>query len=236
MKRDRIKLSLIKGIDRSALINPAMSKLEFAALKKSIKKVGLKVPIIIHQHLIVDGVHRFKACRLLGHKEIDVEIMPDNSSMTDKESKVKIMEIRRMKTETQVACMSVLRLKDRPMNIKRAVFARVHGTNTRNLSNAIWLHKNDKRVFDTLLEGNSIDIGTNNTRRLSNLLSPVVKFLEVDKTVKTFGSYSDHIENRIKNNIDFYIGCIVKELKSSGLSTFDMYSLVKERLDNHLSK
>ncbi|HYT43099.1 MAG TPA: ParB N-terminal domain-containing protein [Methylomirabilota bacterium] len=46
---------------------PPLSKVEFDLLKQSIKEEGMHVPIIINkQGVVLDGHHRFRACRELG--------------------------------------------------------------------------------------------------------------------------------------------------------------------------
>ena len=46
---------------------PPLSEIEFCLLKQSIKEDGLHIPIIINKHgVILDGHHRFRACKELG--------------------------------------------------------------------------------------------------------------------------------------------------------------------------
>ncbi len=46
---------------------PPLSEIEFYLLKQSIKEDGLHIPIIINKHrIILDGHHRFRACKELG--------------------------------------------------------------------------------------------------------------------------------------------------------------------------
>ena len=45
---------------------PPLSKVEFELLKQSIKEEGMHVPIIINeQGVVLDGHHRFRACKEL---------------------------------------------------------------------------------------------------------------------------------------------------------------------------
>ena len=45
---------------------PAMSDEQFARLKASIAKNGLREPIVVHEGKVVDGRHRYRACQELG--------------------------------------------------------------------------------------------------------------------------------------------------------------------------
>jgi len=45
---------------------PAMTDSEYVALKESIKKSGVRVPIVMYENMILDGRHRYMACKELG--------------------------------------------------------------------------------------------------------------------------------------------------------------------------
>jgi len=47
-------------------IFPVLPPEEFAALKEDIRRHGLKVPVLVHGGTILDGRHRYQACRELG--------------------------------------------------------------------------------------------------------------------------------------------------------------------------
>jgi ParB-like chromosome segregation protein Spo0J len=51
-----------------AALFPAMAPEQFAALVADIRQHGVKVPILVHRKQILDGRHRYKACRELGMK------------------------------------------------------------------------------------------------------------------------------------------------------------------------
>lgn len=64
----KLKPSILKD-------NIPMSNEEFEGLKLDIKENGLKYPIVLNQSLeLIDGYHRYKACKELGFIEIDAEI------------------------------------------------------------------------------------------------------------------------------------------------------------------
>ena len=56
-----------------AALFPDMSNADFAALVEDIRAHGLKVPILVHNGQILDGRHRYKACRQLGKPCATVE-------------------------------------------------------------------------------------------------------------------------------------------------------------------
>jgi hypothetical protein len=49
-----------------AALFPELPQEDFAALKEDIRRNGLKVPILVHGGEILDGRHRYRACRELG--------------------------------------------------------------------------------------------------------------------------------------------------------------------------
>jgi ParB-like chromosome segregation protein Spo0J len=52
---------------------PPLPPEDFAALVEDIRRHGVKVPILVHNGQIIDGRHRYKACRQLGRKCPSVE-------------------------------------------------------------------------------------------------------------------------------------------------------------------
>jgi hypothetical protein len=48
-----------------ATLFPEMPEADFAALVEDIRKQGVKIPILVHGGQILDGRHRYKACKLL---------------------------------------------------------------------------------------------------------------------------------------------------------------------------
>ena len=52
-------------IHKAANVMPLMNEEEFSALKNGIKKDGQLTPIILFEGKILDGRHRYKACREL---------------------------------------------------------------------------------------------------------------------------------------------------------------------------
>jgi len=49
-----------------AMLFPELSAADYAALKEDIRLHGVKVPIVVHGGQILDGRHRYRACRELG--------------------------------------------------------------------------------------------------------------------------------------------------------------------------
>jgi ParB-like nuclease family protein len=49
-----------------ALLFPELPSADYEALKEDIRKNGVKVPILVHGGQILDGRHRYRACRELG--------------------------------------------------------------------------------------------------------------------------------------------------------------------------
>jgi hypothetical protein len=49
-----------------ATLFPDLSARDYAALREDIRQHGVKVPILVHGGEILDGRHRYRACRELG--------------------------------------------------------------------------------------------------------------------------------------------------------------------------
>ena len=60
---------MLKTKQEYASMVPELSKEEYESLKQSIKENGLWVPIVVNNDgVILDGHHRYKACKELGIK------------------------------------------------------------------------------------------------------------------------------------------------------------------------
>ncbi len=55
------------------MLFPELSAADYAALKEDIRQHGVKVPILVHGGQILDGRHRYRACRELGIRCLVVE-------------------------------------------------------------------------------------------------------------------------------------------------------------------
>ncbi|HMF11448.1 MAG TPA: ParB N-terminal domain-containing protein [Gemmataceae bacterium] len=62
----------------AATIFPEMSESDFAALKDDIKEHGQRDPVIVFQNQILDGRHRYRACRELGIEARTEEFIGDD--------------------------------------------------------------------------------------------------------------------------------------------------------------
>lgn len=56
---------------------PSMTDAEFNALRESIKKNGVRNPIVIYENMILDGRHRYLACKELGIEPPTMEFEGD---------------------------------------------------------------------------------------------------------------------------------------------------------------
>jgi ParB-like chromosome segregation protein Spo0J len=56
-----------------SLLFPALPSSDYEALKEDIRRNGVKVPILVHGGQILDGRHRYQACRELGIRCLVVE-------------------------------------------------------------------------------------------------------------------------------------------------------------------
>src|SRR5215510_5323708 len=56
-----------------ALLFPELSPADYEALREDIRRNGVKVPILVHGGQILDGRHRYRACRELGIRCLVVE-------------------------------------------------------------------------------------------------------------------------------------------------------------------
>ena len=93
------KISVYKEYE---ILFPAMPKAEFEGFVRSIKDHGLRKPIEINsKDEILDGHHRFKACKLLGFKKIEA-VQKHFKNRTEERFYIRIVNgIRRHLTKAQ---------------------------------------------------------------------------------------------------------------------------------------
>ena len=80
---------------------PSLSGSEFESLKQSIKEQGLHVPVIVNkQGIVLDGHHRFRACKELG---IPLQFQTEefNDSLEEKQFLIEVNLRRRQLNEFQ---------------------------------------------------------------------------------------------------------------------------------------
>jgi ParB-like chromosome segregation protein Spo0J len=65
-ERKILSLSRLLELHPVAALFPELPAEDFAALKEDIRRNGLKVPVLVHGGEILDGRHRYKACKELG--------------------------------------------------------------------------------------------------------------------------------------------------------------------------
>ena len=233
MKKGIIPINSIKGTDKVAKVNPLMQDREFEALKLSITKSGLEVPIIICRNLIIDGRNRYNACKELGIENIAVEIMAGNSSMKMKKDKVLVMEQRRHQTKTQLACTAVaIWNTDKPDGITQANFIKTKSISQANFTNANWIYKNNKQVFQALAKGQSVKISETDKYKVSESLNAVIKYLKslevgVDTKDASHNGLST-TDKRIKEAVNYHINGLLKDLNRMELSDGKLPAVSKD--------
>ncbi|RLG90188.1 MAG: hypothetical protein DRO36_06515 [Candidatus Hecatellales archaeon] len=82
-----MKLSIeeIKLDSKLESLFPKMSKEEFESLKRDMEVNGLQEPLTIAKdRTLLDGYHRFKACKSLGMKKVEVIVKDDVRTFEDK--------------------------------------------------------------------------------------------------------------------------------------------------------
>jgi archaellin len=233
MKKVIIPINSIKGIDKVARVNPLMQDREFEALKLSIAESGLEVPIVICRNLIIDGRSRYNACKELGIENIAVEIMAGNSSIEIKKKRVEVMETRRHQTKTQLACTAVsIWNTDKPNDMTQADFIKTKSISQANFTNANWIYKNNKQVFQALAKGQSVRISETDEYKISESLNAVVKYLKslevgVDtKDTPHVGIYTS--DKRIREAVNYHINGLLEELNRMELPSGELPAISKD--------
>lgn len=80
---------------------PELSHEEYAALKESIKEDGVRVPVIIGEHSLIDGRHRWRVSQELGIKEIPAIFLRGLTAEQEHDACVQINVVRRQLTRDQ---------------------------------------------------------------------------------------------------------------------------------------
>jgi len=172
-----IEVSQIKGIHKIAKVNPKMSEEQFEQLTKSIKDIGITVPIILYRGLIVDGRHRVDVCKNTGITKLPAKIIPHKTKINDIEKEIYSMEVRRHQSKTQNTCCAVLeyvKLKDSSTKVSQEVIAKGHKVALTRFSCAYYIYRYRREWFNVLLDGGQLKVKNNFTDRL-DVIKALVK-------------------------------------------------------------
>lgn len=170
-----------------AKLTPAMTEVQFEALKTSIEQHGQQVPVVTYRSRIIDGRHRLKALRELGLPTIVT--VSEDSTMSEEDIRIKIMDVyenRRHQTPTQKAIVAYrvyAKGKADGEKIGQGEVAKEMGTTVKQLGRASTLHGlASDSVMDLLFNGEKLNTGTemqpNYTDSLSALVTYYKKFTE----------------------------------------------------------
>ncbi len=98
-----------------------LSDEEFEALKTSIKKDGVRVPVILGEHMLIDGRHRWRACAELGLREIPTIFLPGLSAREEHEIAITVNAIRRhLNREQKQSLVRAELMRDVELDVKRS--------------------------------------------------------------------------------------------------------------------
>ena len=221
-----IEVSQIKGIHKIAKVNPKMSEEQFEQLTKSIKDIGITVPIILYRGLIVDGRHRVDVCNNIGITRLPAKIIPYQTKIEDIEKEIHSMEVRRHQSKTQNTCCAVLEyveLKASSTKTSQSVIAKGHKVALSRLKDAFYIYKYRREWFNVLLDGGQLKVKNNFTDRLD-----VIKALAKEEQSKETNDIEKPEKVAIRETFlnDDYIINGKKEMASNILleaqSKFDM--------------
>jgi ParB-like chromosome segregation protein Spo0J len=90
-----------------AQLFPPISQEEVAELGRDIALHGQLEPIVLYQGKILDGVNRYKACRLMNREPWTIEFNPERVKRTPEEYVIAANVMRRHLTAAQRACLAV---------------------------------------------------------------------------------------------------------------------------------
>lgn len=100
---------------------PPLSKEEYEQLKDSISDGGINVPVMIGEHSLVDGRHRWRAARELGLKEIPAIFIRGLTVEQERELGVRVNAVRRQLTREQKRAMVRAELRRDPSRSSRYI-------------------------------------------------------------------------------------------------------------------
>lgn len=234
-----ISIDDIKGIHPIANKNPSMGETDFELFKKNVKELGyITTAIVIFRGKVVDGRHRLKASEELGFTEIPCRIIPNNTKLTDIQEKlIMTQEVRRHQTPTQRTCSAVLeyyRIKESGQKTTQQIVATTNEISVFLLKNALFIYKNNREIFDALLNGNSIKVGNNFSTRLDVIASDLrEKTKEAISKEPTVTVDMGKLENtEVSENKKKFIETIKAEASKLGMTPKEIadtfYKLSKE--------
>lgn len=90
----KTELELQKGL-------PQLSPEEYEALKESIRTEGIRVPIIVGRHMLIDGRHRLNIAKELGITDYPVQFVDDKTEQEEHDMGLMINVLRRQLTRDQ---------------------------------------------------------------------------------------------------------------------------------------
>ena len=166
---------------------PVMTHEQYIALKIDIENNGQIDPVILYRGRIIDGRHRLKIAKELGHIQISTVSIPNNSTINDIRAIVKSKETHRHQTPTQLAIYAYRQMINNNMNTKskdkimtQADAAKYYGIAVRQISRVSKLDTQLLRpdILDILFTGNKLNIGTTNRPLLTDSLQSVINYLE----------------------------------------------------------
>lgn len=100
---------------------PPLSADEYQALKESIQQDGVRVPVIIGEHSLIDGRHRWRATRELGLKEIPAIFLRGLTVDQERDACIAVNAIRRQLTREQRTALARVELTRNPRRSSRQI-------------------------------------------------------------------------------------------------------------------
>jgi hypothetical protein len=165
-------------IHELAAIVPLADTAEQATLMYSISIAGQSLPIILWKGAVVDGRCRQKALTALNYDIMYTEL-PDTATEAEVRSYVMSVNTRRNLTNSQkiaIACKQYLSNKDKTTIVAAA---KEWGVGEMTLKNALWIHKQDPAVIETIFNGGTITIGDKDGKAvLTNKITAIYAYMK----------------------------------------------------------
>lgn len=164
--------------DKLAGIVPMALPFEQVILIEDIKVSGQREPVVLWRGQVVDGRCRQKALMGLG-REILYRELDDELTEEDVKIWVKSMNTRRNLTSSQriaIACKQYLESKH---STTAAEVAKAWGIGDAILHNALWIHKQDPAVIETIFNGGSVPIADKSGKLIeSNKITSIYAYMK----------------------------------------------------------
>ena len=169
-----------------SLKTPKMTPEQYEALKLSLEVNGQIDPILVFRKRIVDGRHRWLALQELNVTTIKIKAMPNNSTLEDIKSMVRIKETRRHESVTQLAISAYNFINSKEgINVTQEEASKQFGVPRKRIGEVkkIAVGYNRPDIIELLFNGGKFNTGSQRIPFWTDSLGTIVAWLSSNSTV-----------------------------------------------------